>query len=412
MKKSVLLLQFLFLAVLTFAQTGNGIRFIEGEKWENVLKMAQEENKYIFMDCYTSWCGPCKALSKDIFTQKKVGDFFNTHFINVKYDMEKGMGKELKERYQAYIIGYPTLLLIGQDGKVVHQMAGFHEADVLIAGMKSGMEGKTLFAYGDQYAAGERDLNFIKEYVNILNGAFMKDRIQEIVTEYMNSIPVEKLKDPEVWELVGSYIRNPYSPQFEFVAFNLDYFQVKLNVDRYKLERQLNWELEKALNRIIELQKDTNGVVLPLVNEPRKIATLLRLTDRMNLKRAEEYRAKIQIYNLELAGRWDEVFYYLEVCRNIGALGYAERYLNEVIQYMAANCRDRRLLKKGLAWMEDIQDKEDRSESQFKANYNETLAVLHGKLGNKKDAEKYRKTDEEIKLQNAKKFEAFMKKSK
>lgn len=413
MKKSVLLLQLLLLTLLSFAQTADeGIRFKEGEPWENVLKMAREQNKYIFMDCYTSWCGPCKALAKDIFTQKKVGDFFNAHFINVKYDMEKGIGKELREQFQKYIIGYPTLLLIGQDGKVVHQMAGFQEADALIAGMKAGMEGKTLFVYRDRYAAGERGLDFIKEYAGILNGAFLKDQVQEIITGYMNSVPVEKLKDPEVWELVNEYVKDPYSPQFEFVVFNLDYFPLKLKADRYKLERQLNWALEKALNSIVEIRKDTNGVILPLVPEPRKIAVLLRLTDRMNLKRAEEYRAKIQIYNLELAGKWDEVFQYLEICRNIGALGYSERYLDEVIQYMAVNSKDRKLLRKGLMWMEEIQAKENKGNSRFKGNYNGTLALLHKQLGNTKEAEKYRKMDEEIRQQNAKEFEEFMKKEK
>ena len=102
MKKIGFVIQFLCIALFLFGQADkNGIRFIEGEKWENVLKAAQEQDKYIFMDCYTSWCGPCKALAKDIFTRKDVGDFFNANFINVKYDMEKGEGKELNKRYKA-----------------------------------------------------------------------------------------------------------------------------------------------------------------------------------------------------------------------------------------------------------------------------------------------------------------------
>ena len=53
-------------ANLAYAQQADkGIRFLEGEAWDNVLKMAQEQDKYIFMDCYTTWCGPCKALAKD-----------------------------------------------------------------------------------------------------------------------------------------------------------------------------------------------------------------------------------------------------------------------------------------------------------------------------------------------------------
>ena len=58
---------------------GQGIKFIEGEKWDNVLRMAQEQNKYIFMDCYTSWCGPCKRWRKMFSRRMKSGIFLTRH---------------------------------------------------------------------------------------------------------------------------------------------------------------------------------------------------------------------------------------------------------------------------------------------------------------------------------------------
>ena len=162
-----------------------------------------EGDKPCIVDFYATWCGPCKALAKDIFTRKDVGDFFNANFINVKYDMEKGVGKDLYKHYKSNIIGFPTLLLINKEGKVVHQMAGFQEANVLIDGMKAGMEGKSLFAYKDRYAAGERELAFLKDYVVALQGAFLKDDIENIVLDYMKTIPVEKLQEKEIsWVLI------------------------------------------------------------------------------------------------------------------------------------------------------------------------------------------------------------------
>lgn len=413
MKNLLLIAQILLVSQWTSAQSAtDGIRFIEGEKWEKILSIAQEQNKYIFMDCYTSWCGPCKALSKDIFTRKDVGDFFNAHFINVKYDMEKGEGKELHKQYQAHIIGYPTLLLISKEGKVIHQMAGFQEAAVLIGGMKAGMEGKSLFACEERYASGDRDLNFIKTYVTALEGAFLKDKIEQVVTDYMKSIPLEKLKEKEIWELVETHVKDPYSPQFDFVVFNLDYFPVKLKTDRSKLERQLNWALEKALNQIVELKKDKEGKIIGLANEPGKIDTLLRLINRAGLKHAEEYRAKIRIHELELAADWEKLWQYLTVCHDIRALGYSERYLNEVIQYLALQCKDQEILQKALVLMEDLQAAEDRSDSKMKSCYYDTLALLHQGLGNTRKAEDYRTMDEKIKKENAKIFEDFMKNAK
>lgn len=38
-----------------------GITFSQ-EPLDTLLHKAKEEGKLVFMDCYTSWCGPCKRL--------------------------------------------------------------------------------------------------------------------------------------------------------------------------------------------------------------------------------------------------------------------------------------------------------------------------------------------------------------
>ena len=86
------------LVVLGNGVFGQGIEFMDNEPWSKVLQRAKEQNRLIFMDCYTVWCGPCKGLAQDVFPQKQVGDFFNAHFVNVKYDMEKGEGPELAKK--------------------------------------------------------------------------------------------------------------------------------------------------------------------------------------------------------------------------------------------------------------------------------------------------------------------------
>ena len=49
----------------------NGIYFENSLTWEQVEQKAKDENKYIFIDCYATWCGPCKEemprLQKDLF---------------------------------------------------------------------------------------------------------------------------------------------------------------------------------------------------------------------------------------------------------------------------------------------------------------------------------------------------------
>ena len=62
----------------------NGICFHDNKPWKEVLELAQKENTYIFPDCYTSWCGPCKPFAKEVFSRPAVGAYYNPRFVNVK----------------------------------------------------------------------------------------------------------------------------------------------------------------------------------------------------------------------------------------------------------------------------------------------------------------------------------------
>ena len=99
-----------------------GIQFIE-ENWAKAVAEAKKQKKLIFIDAYTSWCGPCKMLKQNTFTDKAAGDFFNKHFINIALDMEKGDGIAFAQKYQ--IAAYPTLLIMDADQKSVSVSEGY-----------------------------------------------------------------------------------------------------------------------------------------------------------------------------------------------------------------------------------------------------------------------------------------------
>ena len=115
----------LIVGVLMTSWTGQAqersIRFEEGS-YQEVLAKAKKENKLLFIDCYTSWCGPCKMLARDVFTNNEVADYFNEHFISLKVDCEKGEGPQLRERFG--VSSYPTLLSIDGSGKMVKKSLG------------------------------------------------------------------------------------------------------------------------------------------------------------------------------------------------------------------------------------------------------------------------------------------------
>ncbi|HEY8780781.1 MAG TPA: thioredoxin domain-containing protein [Mucilaginibacter sp.] len=105
------------------------IFFIE-DSWTEALKQAKLKNKYIFADAYATWCGPCKMLQTTTFANAKAAAFFNSNFVNVAIDMEKGEGPGLAAQWG--IRAYPTLIIFNPNGKPVLGTVGFLNADDLI----------------------------------------------------------------------------------------------------------------------------------------------------------------------------------------------------------------------------------------------------------------------------------------
>jgi thiol-disulfide isomerase/thioredoxin len=105
-----------------YSGKGDGIKFMEAD-WSKALQEAKKQNKPVFLDAYTTWCGPCRMLKQNTFTDKAVGEFFNKNFINVALDMEKGDGIAVGAKYQ--INAYPTLIITDADQKSVSVTEGY-----------------------------------------------------------------------------------------------------------------------------------------------------------------------------------------------------------------------------------------------------------------------------------------------
>jgi thiol:disulfide interchange protein len=110
-----------------------GIKFFQGT-WSEALALAKEEKKVIFLDAYAAWCGPCKMMTANTFTDEAVGKYFNEHFVNYKMDMEKHAdGPRLSAKYA--LRAYPTLYFVGSDENLVHQSLGYMKpAELIVVG--------------------------------------------------------------------------------------------------------------------------------------------------------------------------------------------------------------------------------------------------------------------------------------
>ncbi|HET6254437.1 MAG TPA: thioredoxin family protein [Puia sp.] len=174
-----LLASFLILPFLANAQdlaqtpADTGVHFEHNLSWTAIRAKAKAENKYIFMDCFTTWCGPCRYMSANIFPQKESGDYMNDKFISVKVQLDTTAGDadnirswyqdghDIAEKYG--VRAYPTYLIFTPDGRIIHRMVGSRlTADVFVKDVSESFDSsKQYYTLLDRYKNGRRDTAFL-----------------------------------------------------------------------------------------------------------------------------------------------------------------------------------------------------------------------------------------------------------
>lgn len=151
----------LFSAITAFAQ--EAIKF-EELPFKDLIAKAKKEKKIVFLDAYASWCGPCKMMERNVFTQKSVGDYFNANFVNARFDMEKGEGRDIAVKYG--VRSYPTYLFLNGDGELVSQNFGYMEESMFLTMAQDvNSHNNKKGSLKERFAKGEKDPDFL---INIM----------------------------------------------------------------------------------------------------------------------------------------------------------------------------------------------------------------------------------------------------
>ena len=80
------------LSLLTFLALLCGAMHAQQIEWKTIEQAAKTDSKtnakLYFVDFYTSWCGWCKKMDRETFTNPVVAKILNTYYIPVKFDAE------------------------------------------------------------------------------------------------------------------------------------------------------------------------------------------------------------------------------------------------------------------------------------------------------------------------------------
>lgn len=177
-------------------QTSQSIDFETKLTWQQIKEKARKENKYVFIDIYTTWCVPCKEMAINVFTEKKVAEFFNKNFINVALQMDSTKHDDLHTknwRHQAdlfaktyHINSYPTYIFLNPQGYYIHYISGSSSADEFLAKAKMALDPNTqLINLKRGFNSGRRDSLFLLSLINTAKMSGDLDSIGIYINNYL-----------------------------------------------------------------------------------------------------------------------------------------------------------------------------------------------------------------------------------
>ncbi len=201
-------LYLIILSALSFAQLNaqEGIEFGH-DNFDEALNLAKDKEKLIFVDFYTDWCGPCKTMSKFVFTDNNVGAYFNQYFVSVKANAEKG-SKEIAKKYN--VDSYPTLIFLNTDGEVVLKKSGAVTIQKFLdygkEAVSSALNNESLADFTTSYPARKDDQEFLLAYINKLLESNEPSGL--IIDEWLNIQNTVKEDDVDMMEFLMDHSKD------------------------------------------------------------------------------------------------------------------------------------------------------------------------------------------------------------
>lgn len=307
----------------------NGMEFFEGA-FENALQLAANEEKLVFVDVYTTWCGPCIVMQDTVFPQPKVGEFFNSRFVNFKLDAEKEAqnGPEIAAKYEINV--YPTYLILDSDGHEIARASSLMTGDQFIT-MVSQMLGETESTFEklqERYAAGERGHEFVQQYLMDAIVYFSKKEYprndmaklreywdeqqyySDAATAYFARKTFPELLNPTDVHLI-LYYKDKSSRGDKIVELVLEHFDEFVELSSMSAMSQffLNATWYASLDAAQSRDRDYGFYLDELEQEPLiRVAEYERNRDPDSGLVPERMRQTIDLIYYQVTEQWDEIF--------------------------------------------------------------------------------------------------------
>ncbi|RYG21262.1 MAG: DUF255 domain-containing protein [Chitinophagaceae bacterium] len=420
MKKLFLML--LVLPIITSAQENVGINFLKDKSWADAIALAKAENKLIFVDVYTDWCGPCKVMDKEVFPKKNVGDKFNASFINYKLDAEKGEGPVIAKRY--VVKSYPNYLFINGEGTLVYRSTSSMSAAEFLGVAKNALieaqQDQTVVQLDLHYTKNKTDKTFMYTYLSRRTALRLDNA--DLLDEYITLLNEDERGEIKNLQLIldnGMFLAK--SLQLGISLETLKKHKDKFGLLTQSYKESLSGIEHTAIATTLKIaiaKKDEK--LLAEVLSLKKPAKISPFNNKENTQQAyylgtrqhEKYKNLAKLYanefllkfSLDTLAKWDnqtyaaQVKYYKnqEYKGNIDEATEQYRHshtiqltnaIHEIAKNFTSITATPEELKLAIKWL-DYTGQITSKDTVYYVNvipaYAQTYAILHYKLGNKK----------------------------
>lgn len=350
--------------------------------FKDIIAKAKKEKKLVFIDAYASWCGPCKMMEKNVFTQKSVSDYYNTNFINARFDMEKGEGRDIASKFG--VRSYPTYLFLNGEGELVSRNTGYMEESMFVAMAQDiNSPGNKKGSLKDRFASGEKDPEFLTNIMK-LNANSDYDFAKKASERYFqNKKKTEELTKDEIGFLLY-FVKSSEDPNYTTFASR------KAEIIKFLPEETYNeFDAQLKLGKVVEQSIDDKNKKInddyflktaePLVGKEAAIK-------KLNQTKLSYYEQNSNFPEYEKAA--------LDYYKNSDSFDPNE--LLRAAWIFADHVKTPSSLKKATEWAEKSVMRSETSENTY------ILAKLYHLTGNKEMAKNYAEMSKNIAVQGNK----------
>lgn len=205
--------------------------------YSEAIQQAKNENKMVFIDFYTDWCGPCRKMSRDVFPQKSVGDYLNGQFVCIKLNAEKE-GLEQAKRFN--VKAYPTFIVLDTNETVKMHIEGALSAEAFVTKVKNELNpDMTPERMKQRYEGGERTPELINAYALSLMEQKKEQEGLKVINDYFNSLSDEQRLSADNFFLFSRYTFSLNDPKGEFLVNNFGRAEASIRKDAATLVDRL-----------------------------------------------------------------------------------------------------------------------------------------------------------------------------